>query len=121
MSVVVRLVLGILFLLFAAGCQTARPLYFWGHYEATLYQGYSNPGKVSSDEQMLKLQEDVTKATAAGLPVHPGLHAQIGFLYFEKGQTEAARKEFEIEKSLFPEAAVLMDRMLQKIQPPAAK
>ena len=121
MSAGVRLALGLLFLLLAAGCQTARPLYFWGQYEATLYQGYSNPGKVSPDEQMLKLQEDVTKAAAAGLPVHPGLHAQLGYLYYEMGQTEAARKEFEIEKSLFPEAAVLMDRMLQKIQTPAAK
>lgn len=114
-----RLLAGVLILLLA-GCQVARPLYYWGQYEGTLYQSYANPGKISPDEQILKLHEDITKAAAAGLPANPGLHAQLGYLYLAKGQIEAAQKEFETEKTLFPESAVLMDGMLQKMKAPAA-
>lgn len=118
MSFSIRLLSGIL-ILFLTGCQTVRPLYYWGQYEGSLYQNYSNPGKTSPDEQILKLREDITKAAAAGLPVNPGLHAQLGYLYYSKGQLEAAQKEFETEKTLFPESTVLMDRLLEKTKPAA--
>ncbi|MDD2762524.1 MAG: DUF4810 domain-containing protein [Opitutaceae bacterium] len=116
MSCPFRLLVGaILLLLLCSGCQTARPLYYWGNYEATLYTSYANPGKMPPEEQILKLQEDITKAAAAGLPVHPGLHSQLGYLYLQGGNADAARKEFETEKALYPESAVLMDRFLKTL------
>ncbi|HLP24784.1 MAG TPA: DUF4810 domain-containing protein [Acidobacteriota bacterium] len=102
---------------FFAGCQTARPLYYWGNYEGSLYQAYSHPEKMPAEEQIAKLQEDLTKAAAAGLKTNPGLHAQLGYAYLHVGKPEEARKEFETEKVLFPESAVLMDRLIQKLSP----
>lgn len=108
--------LGLLALLLG-GCQTARPLYYWGHYEGEAYLGYSKPGKVTPDQQILDLQEDVQKAAAANLPVHPGLHAQLGYLYAQQGKQDQARKEFELEKSLFPESTAFIDRLLNPSKP----
>ena len=113
---VTRLLAGLSLLLLVAGCQTARPLYYWGHYEPTVYQSYSKPGKISVDEQILNLQEDITKASAAGLLVHPGLHAHLGYLQASAGHNDAAQKEFETEKILFPESAAFMDRMLKQLE-----
>jgi hypothetical protein len=102
--------------LLLAGCQTAKPLYYWGNYEATLYQIYRNPGKSSPAEVAAKLEEDLTKAAAKNLQPNPGLHAQLGFAYYQMGKIDAAQKEFAAEKALFPESAVFIDRMLAKFK-----
>ena len=99
------------------GCQTAnRPLYYWGNYESLLYANYSKPDKAGPAEQAAKLEEDLTKAAAHNLSPNPGLHAQLGFAYYQLGKTDAAAKEFAAEKVLFPESAVFMDRMLAKLK-----
>lgn len=97
-----------------AGCQTARPLYYWGHYEPMIYQGYDAPQKAPPERQIEWLLEDEQKAAAANLPVHPGFHAHLGFLYYQTGKYDLAAKEFETEKRLFPESAAFMDRMLKQ-------
>lgn len=101
-------------LFFVAGCQTARPLYYWGQYEGLAYLSYKAPEKASPEIQVEKLKEDLQKAAAANLPVHPGLHAHLGYLYYQLGKYDEAEKELQTEKSLFPESAALMDRMLQQ-------
>jgi hypothetical protein len=111
------LLLGALLL---GGCQTAvRPLYYWGNYEAQLYQTYKNPEKAGPAVQAEKLEEDLAKAAAKNLQPNPGLHAQLGFAYYQLGRTDAAQKEFVTEKTLFPESAVFIDRMLAKLKGPA--
>jgi hypothetical protein len=95
-----------------AGCQTARPLYHWGSYESLAYLSYAKPDKATLEVQREKLQADVA-ASAAHAP-HPGLHAQLGYVYFQLNQVDEAVKEFELEKTLFPEATIFMDRMIQQ-------
>lgn len=99
------------------GCQTAvKPLYYWGNYENQLYQTYRHPEKSGPAEQAAKLEEDLTKAAAQNLSPNPGLHAQLGFAYYQLGRLDAAEKEFTTEKTLFPESAVFIDRMLAKLK-----
>ncbi len=100
------------------GCQTTRPLYYWGHYESAIYQDYAKPGKATPEAEAKLLEEDLQKAAAANLAAHPGLHAHLGYLYFQLGRPDQARREFEAEKALFPESAPFMDRMLAKLTPP---
>lgn len=99
-----------------AGCQTARPLYYWGNYETLLYQTYRKPEIASAAEQVERLQEDLAKAAAKNLSPNPGLHAQLGLAYVSLGNTHAAIRELEKEKMLFPEAAPFMDRMLARLK-----
>lgn len=116
MSLLVRWSGFLALLCFLAGCQTVRPLYYWGHYETLLYQTYRSPEKASAAEQVERLQEDLAKAAAANLSPNPGLHAQLGLAYVNLGNIDAAIREFEQEKSLFPESAPFMDRMLARLK-----
>lgn len=111
------LLLGVSALLLA-GCQTARPLYYWGHYEPMTYTGYEKPDKAPPERQIEWMLEDEQKAAAANLPVHPGFHAYLGYLYYQTGKYDLAAKEFEAEKQQFPESAHFMDRMLKQQQSP---
>lgn len=107
--------------LLLAGCQTARPLYYWGNYENVTYLGYSKPDKVPLQMQREKLQEDVDKAAAHHSAAHPGLHAQLGYVLYQLGQVADAVREFEAEKSLFPESAPFMERMIARANGGPAK
>jgi hypothetical protein len=97
-----------------AGCQTQRPLYYWGNYEAIGYLGYSKPGKVPLEMQREKHEEDIEKAKGHNLAANPGLHAQLGYVYYQLNRPDDAIREFTAEKLLFPESAVFMDRMIEK-------
>lgn len=115
-----RPVLALAALALVAGCQTAKPLYHWGHYEPLAYQAHVKPDKAPVALQIEKLEEDLQKAAAANLPPHPGLHAHLGYLYFTIGRLDDAMKHFEAEKRLFPESATFIDTLLKSAKPAGA-
>jgi len=100
--------------LLLAGCQTPRPLYYWGNYENIAYLSYAKPDKAPLETQREKLEEDLQKAEGHHLAAHPGLHAQLGYVYFQLGRVDDAIREFSTEKTLFPESATFMDRMIER-------
>jgi hypothetical protein len=99
-----------------AGCAGKPPLYHWGSYEDQIYAMYSDTGKVPIEEQLQHLEMDYQEARAADKPVPPGFHAHMGYLYFQIGKTDQALQSFETEKTLFPESAVYMDRLIARIK-----
>lgn len=103
------------------GCQTARPLYYWGNYETINYLAYSKPEKATLELQREKLEEDIEKAKARNLPVHPGLHAQLGYVYYQLGRSDLALREFTEEKNRFPESEAFMDHMIEKLKGDSSK
>ena len=98
-----------------AGC-TSPSLYTWGQYEKLIYTSYSEPGKVSPEMQVEKLEQDYQKARSKNKRMPPGWHAHLGNLYFQLGKLDQARQEFETEKAEFPESAVFMDRLLVNLK-----
>jgi hypothetical protein len=98
----------------ATGCGPG-PLYHWGHYEPLVYEMYAHPGKAEPAEQIDKLTEDIATAQSKGRPVPPGVHAHLGYMYLQQGNARAAEEQFEIEKQLFPESTVFMDRLLAQM------
>jgi hypothetical protein len=101
----------------AAGCAASPSLYYWGHYEDLVYASYAEPGKVDPAQQIRIMEADAESARAQNRSVPPGFHAHLGVLYFDLGKPERARQEFLAEKGLFPESAVLMDRLLARLPP----
>jgi hypothetical protein len=93
-----------------------KSIYHWGRYEDLLYDMYVNPGKADPGTQVAQLTEDVDKAYAEGKPVPPGVHAHLGYLYYQQGNLGGATQEFETEKRLFPESTTLVDGMLQRMK-----
>ena len=106
--------------LLGCGCVGPKTLFYWGRYETMLHSDYSHPEKLSVVEDIRLLEEDLAKATAAHQRPHPGLHAELGYLYYTQGRLDAAQREFVAEKTLFPESAVFMDRLIRKLEPPPA-
>ena len=92
-----------------------RTLYYWGRYEDLVYDMYAKPGNADPGTQVAKLTEDIDKAHAEGKPVPPGVHAHLGYLYYQQGNLGGAQQEFQTEKTLFPESAAFIDGMLQRM------
>ncbi len=106
-----------LLLLTLVGCAAPKQsLYQWGDYENQVYALYNDPGKSPVEEQIEKLEADYQKARSTNKAVPPGFHAHLGYLYFQAGKGDQAVQSFQTEKTLFPESAVYMDRILAKVK-----
>ena len=99
-------------------CGSARqPLYYAGNYEELVYDMYANPGSADPATQIAQLTEDIQKARSKGLNPLPGVHLHLGYMHYLQGNADAARQEFATEKALFPESAVFVDGLLQRMTP----
>jgi hypothetical protein len=94
----------------------SRDIYYWGHYEDLVYDMYVKPGAAEPGTQVAQLTEDIDKAHAVGKPVPPGVHAHLGYVYYQQGNLGQAEQEFQTEKTLFPESAPFIDGMLQRMK-----
>jgi hypothetical protein len=102
--------------LLGAGCAGKPPLYRWGVYEELVYEMYAKPGKADPATQVARLSEDVTRTESEGKRVPPGVHAHLGYMYFLTGNVHAAYEEFVTEREKFPESAIFIDGMLQRLR-----
>lgn len=91
-------------------------LYSWGAYEELMYRSYAAPGSVSPEQQVEALERDYQQARAANKRMPPGFHAHLGVLYFQLGKLDQAKQQLETEKAEFPESAVMMDRLLSRLE-----
>jgi hypothetical protein len=102
-------------LLALGGCATKpTTLYGWGSYQDQVYQYFKADGSKSAEEQILALQESAEKGNAKGSKLPPGYHAHLGLLYASAGKDDLAIEQLQTEKTLFPESAAYMDRLLSK-------
>lgn len=94
------------------GCSQSQPtLYYWGDYQKTLYL-YNHPEKSTQSEQIAAIETLIEQAQSYNLPAPPGVHAQLGLLYSNIGNTPKAIEQFELEKRTFPESTTLMNMLL---------
>ena len=95
------------------GCASQRPLYSWGSYEDQVFaylRGESPWGQIAA------LERDMARIMATGGAFPPGFNAHLGMLYAEFGDIARATAFFEAEKALFPEAAVYMNFILERLR-----
>jgi hypothetical protein len=106
-------------LLLLTGC-TSPYLYTWGDYDEWLYENYKNPK--NNEELYVDLNALITeyenRRKPTTKPLAPGLYAEYGFLLMRRGENTQAIKYYNKEKSLWPEATVFMDSMIQVAQIP---
>jgi hypothetical protein len=96
------------------GCQSPD-VYYWGHYEKSVYIAYVKPDKATPELQASLMEEDMHRAISANKPLPPGFHAHLGNLYYQMGKSDLALQEFQKEKTQFPESAVFMDRLIANL------
>lgn len=98
------------------GCVSApQSLYSWGEFPQQTYLSLTLPEKTSPQDQVLKLEKGVEKAKAKNAAVPPGLYAHLGMQYLNMNDAPRAIQYFELERQVYPESTVLMDRLLKKM------
>ncbi len=96
-----------------AGCAPATPQHYqWDGYQHQVYAYFK--GATSPREQIAALDKAQHDAGATGRPAPPGLHAHLGMLYALDGDAGQAVREWENEKTLFPESTPYMDFLMKK-------
>ena len=81
-----------------------------------VYKMYVEPGSADSTTQISTLVADIQKAEAKNIPVAPGIHAHLGYMYALEGNIVQSKAEFMTEKSLFPESAILIGGMMNRFE-----
>jgi hypothetical protein len=104
----------LLFGLSLGGCVSNQDMYYWGDYENIVRQSYIEPGVMDAQTQIEKLTADLQQAEASGKKIAPGLYAHLGVLYATQGKDGESKAALLQEKTLFPEAGVLIDGMLAR-------
>lgn len=94
-----------------------QPLYNYGDYSDSYYGAKKN----MTEESALELQkaieysiENASESSSGRVP--PGMYANLGYIYLKSGKNAEAVGYFEKEKSIYPESAHFMNRMIQKVQ-----
>jgi hypothetical protein len=93
-------------------CATRQ--YEWDNYDARLYRYYKEPNSAEefrvSMEAHLKMLEGKRQRPA------PGLYAELGTLYLERGDRLTAATYYQKERDAWAESRHLMDVMLASLQ-----
>ena len=100
-----------------SACATP-PRFEYGAYEPTLYAFYKKPELRERYETAL---EKAIKRGETQNRLAPGLHAALGYLRLQDGDSATAIQHFQQEMIAFPEAAYFMERVISRItgNPPA--
>ena len=101
----------VLVMALASGCVTRR--YDWDNYDGRLYQYYKNPS--SADDFRVSMEKHFKVLESQKLRPAPGLYAELGTLYLEKGDRQTAQVYYEKERDAWPESRYLMDAMLSQL------
>jgi hypothetical protein len=104
-----------LFFLALTGCTSTEPLYYYGQYNSAVYQ-YFKAEDATLAEQIAILQSAIEHAAANNKPIAPGIHAHLGMLYYESGNSDLGRQHLEQEKVLFPESSQYINFLLNSNQ-----
>ena len=91
------------------GC-AAHTKYNWGGYDDSLYSYYKSPENEAQLEAKLKAVIESTDSKRGAVP--PGIYAEYGYLLLQKGNSDEAMRNFNLEKAHWPESSVFMDTMI---------
>jgi hypothetical protein len=91
-------------------------MYYWGDYSHTLYQTKKHPEEKSLLSHQQAIEEIIAESAKNNMRVPPGVYAELGYIYFRQNKKELAIQNFHMEKALYPESALLMDRLENAIR-----
>lgn len=108
-------VVGLVFFM-GIGC-AAQTMYNWGRYEDALHVYYKSPRTPQDHQQyMAQLADLIEQSEHKSLAVPPGIYAEYGFGLYRTERYQEALQYFEQEKSRWPEAVPLMDRIMVSVR-----
>jgi hypothetical protein len=90
--------------------------FYWGSYEATLYEKYQDSSGIEPGEELRRMLRDVEKAGAKGMKVAPGINLHIAMLYSQMGNMDAAKQFIRAEELLYPQSKPLTNSIFKKLK-----
>jgi len=107
-----RLIIIPTMLLFIGCAQKAKPLYSWENYLYTSTEyGMNQDKKEAFNKHKLELEKVIEK----NKKVPPGIYAEYGQMLLESDKPEKAKEFFLLEKKIYPESSVFIDRLIAKV------
>lgn len=104
-----------LLLLANTGCATDTRTYDWSSYQWSAYSGNQiNRGGPKSKRFEATLKRIIEQSDAAKRKPPPGVLAEYGFLFFERGEMDTAVQYFERESGEWPLSEVFMSWMIEQ-------
>ena len=113
-SKIIKILVSLMVLGFCFGCAARNNMYYWGKYSDTLYHTKKKPGSESLAEHKEMLENIVKESKNRNLRIPPGVCAELGYLYASQNNTQKAIELFHMEKQIYPESTILMDRLIQQ-------
>lgn len=98
--------------LFGVVYAAEKRMYYWSGYQHAISSTNNTPEKVNSSEAALRSL--IKKSDEAGRRIAPGLLAEYGYFFFERGEFDTAVYWFEREIGEWPESSVLMKKMIER-------
>lgn len=115
----VRYIAPVITAIILAGCgaQQPKPLYNYAGYSDSYYAYKKN----MTPESTLQLEKSIEEAingtqNSSSGRVAPGMHANLGYLYLKAGKSNEAIASFIKEKTVYPEAAFFMDKLINRVK-----
>src|SRR5271169_2744254 len=101
-------------LMLLASCATDSGLYRWYGYDQKLFSYYQKPE--TAEEFRIGMETAVQEVEKTGGRVAPGICAEIGTLYLQKGDKTNAVVWYSKERDIWPDGASLMDSLITTLQ-----
>ena len=99
--------------LLLCACANNKGLYQWGEYDKSLYNLYEKPDTAEAFRTKLETHVNTLEQHKATVP--PGLYAELGTLYLQKGDRASALRWYDKERATWPESKYLMDTMIAAV------
>jgi hypothetical protein len=96
------------------GCATTKDAYDWGNYDEMLYRSYKDATKI--DAYRVGLETHIAAVEKKNGRVPPGLYAEVGTAYLQRGDSDRAIEWYSRERAAWPESKGLMDVMIANLE-----
>lgn len=111
-SNLIKIIVSLMAVLFCFGCSAKKQMYYWGDYSDSLYHAKKAPCVESLAKHKEVLENIVEESKNRNLRIPPGVCAELGYLYAANNNTKKAIELFQMEKQIYPESTILMDRLI---------
>lgn len=103
----------LLFSILMTGCSTISPGgYYWGNYSYTYHDLLKAPSKETRAAHEASLRDIIQKSKEKNLRTPPGVAAELAHLLTLRQSSEEAMIYFEMERTLYPESQVFLEKLL---------
>jgi hypothetical protein len=106
-----KIILSICIISSLSSCTVSKPIYYYSEtYDKAYYESIKNPGAETSAAYIDALRDMISKTEKKkSLNIGPGIYAEYGYHFLQKGDVETAKIYFDKEQSKFPESQVIIN------------